>query len=588
MRVRDWKQVWKKIFDLLPPKQKAGFFIILIILVASAVLSQFTPLAVGYLTDYVLTRQDVVFRSVLPILSVILLANVANEVIKVARRLVVEDAATQAEKKGRQRAADSLLRAPLSYFRNHMTGNIHGRLNRDLEGTVKLIKLLFMDFAPAVTTGFAAVVTIFVQLPVYVACLVILVIPIGTMIVFRQISTQKGIRIDLMETKADMDGTIVELLGGIETIRALDSAQAEEKRIWDRSEQLRKKEMRHHRAMAVYDCLKFVNEAVFSVLVIGISVLLASRGIISVGTVLTAYLCFTQLTGPLRELHRILDEFSECMVLADDYFQMLDIPVDFSYQCRPAAAAVQPTARDIQICNLEFAYPEKPDQKILRDISLSIPGGTFIGIAGPSGCGKSTLIKVIDKLEQAQGTIRLGGTDLSLLSRQELAEMISLVPQTPFLIADTVYHNICYGIKREIPLEEVKEAARRANLASDIEGFPGTYQFQLSEGGRNLSGGQRQRIALARIFLKKPQILILDEATSALDNTSEKFIQLEIEKLKQECGTTIISIAHRLSTLQNCDEIIVMDKGRIVERGSFHELEQAPGIFRDMSLGILK
>ena len=194
-----------------------------------------------------------------------------------------------------------------------MTGNIHGRLNRSLEGTVKLIKLIFMDFAPAVNTGIAAVVTIFFQLPPLVACLVVLVIPVGTFIVFRQISTQKGIRVELMDTKAEMDGTMVELLGGIETIRTLDSAGTESERILDRSEGLRKKEMRHHKAMAFYDCLKFVNEAFFSVLVIGLSVLLASKNVITVGTVLTAYLCFTQLTGPLRELHRILDEFSESL-----------------------------------------------------------------------------------------------------------------------------------------------------------------------------------------------------------------------------------------------------------------------------------
>ena len=282
-----------------------------------------------------------------------------------------------------------------------MTGNIHGRLNRSLEGTVKLIKLIFMDFAPAVTTGIAAVVTIFFQLPPLVACLVVLVIPVGTFIVFRQISTQKGIRVELMDTKAEMDGTMVELLGGIETIRTLDSAGTESERILDRSEGLRKKEMRHHKAMAFYDCLKFVNEAFFSVLVIGISVLLASNNVITVGTVLTAYLCFTQLTGPLRELHRILDEFSESLVLAGDYFNMVDIPRDFSYDT-DGRENKYPSSNDISINDVSFSYPEKPDQSILKNITLNIPSGRFIGIAGPSGCGKSTIIKLIDKLEKAQ------------------------------------------------------------------------------------------------------------------------------------------------------------------------------------------
>ena len=209
---KQWR-LWKKLFTLLPPRQKAGFGAILLILAVSAVLSQVTPLAVGYLTDSVLTSETIAVSSVIPILLVILLVNVVNEVIKVVRRLIVEDTATQTEKTARQKATDSLLLAPLSYFREHMTGNIHGRLNRSLEGTVKLIKLLFMDFAPAITTGLAAIVTIFVQLPAGVACLVILVIPIGTFLVFRQISTQKGIRVELLETKAEMDGTVVELLG---------------------------------------------------------------------------------------------------------------------------------------------------------------------------------------------------------------------------------------------------------------------------------------------------------------------------------------------------------------------------------------
>lgn len=582
------RKIWKSIFALLPRKQKSGFFLILLILAVSAVLSQLTPLAIGYLTDHVLAGQNASFASVAPILVAILVVNIVNELIKVARRLIVEDTATQAEKTARQRAALSLLMAPLSYFRAHMTGNIHGRLNRSLEGTVKLIKLMFMDFAPAVTTGLAAVVTIFTQLPVSVACLVVLVIPVGTFIVLRQIGTQKGIRVELMDTKADMDGAMVELLGGIETIRALDSAQTEGARIEARSEQLRKKEMRHHRAMAFYDCLKFVNEAFFSVLVIGLSVLLASRGAITVGTVLTAYLCFTQLTGPLRELHRILDEFSECVVLANDYFQLSDLPLDFSYQDEGASKAQTPRDNSVTLKDVRFAYPEKPDQLILNDIVLAIPPGKFIGIAGPSGCGKSSLIKVIDKLEEAQGEVLLGGVPLNSLSRTVLAENVALVPQTPFLTADTVYHNICYGMKREVSPEEVREAARKANIAADIEQLEGGYQFVLAEGGTNLSGGQRQRIALARIFLKKPRILILDEATSALDNTSEKRIQAEIEKMKEECSTTVLSIAHRLSTLQNCDEIIVMDKGCIVQRGTYRELESTPGLFRDMALGIRK
>ena len=576
----------KKLAGLLERRQRVGFAVILVILAVSALLSQVTPLAVGYLTDQVLAAQTVNFAAVLPILVGILVVNVVNEVVKVLRRLIVEDTATRVEKTARQKAAASLLQAPLSYFRAHMTGNIHGRLNRSLEGTVKLIKLVFMDFAPAVATGIAAIGIIFLQLPALVALGIIMVIPIGTAIVLRQIATQRGIRVTLMEKKAEMDGTMVELLGGIETIRSLDSAQEESDRIAARSEELRTKEMRHHRAMAKYDCLKFINEAVFSVLVIALSVVLAAQGRISIGTILTAYLCFTQLTGPLRELHRILDEASECVVLAEDYFQMMEIPKDFSY-ARPDLTGPPLAGNDVTLQNVSFAYPEKDDTPILRDVSLKVKGGSFLGIAGPSGCGKSTLIKILDKLEKAQGCVELGGVPLESLSRADLAESVALVPQSPFLIADTVYHNIAYGMRRAVTEQEVEEAARKACLREVIEALPGQYQFRLSEGGANLSGGQRQRIALGRIFLRQPKILILDEATSALDNTSEKYIQQEIEAMSRACGTTVISIAHRLSTLQNSDEILVMDHGEIVQRGSYQQLEQQPGIFHDMLRGVL-
>lgn len=579
----------KQIFGLLQKRQKRSFWIILLILAVSAGLSQILPLAVGYLTDRVLVdRANISFQTTVPVLLVILITSVVNEVIKVIRRLLVEDASTQAEKEARNRAAASLMLAPMRYFRQNMTGNIHGRLNRSIEGTTKLVKLIFMDFAPAVATGIAAVFVIFSQLPWQVALLMVLVVPVGTLIVMRQISTQKGIRVELLQTKADLDGTMVELLGGMETIRSMDSAEIECARIDRRSEALRTKEMKHHRAMAFYDCLKFINEAAFNVAVIGISVLLAFQGAISVGTVLTAYLCFTQLTGPLRELHRILDEVSECTVLASDYFQILGIPKDFSYAVQGEKRVEKWDSNDIQMQHLHFHYAEEPDKPILEDLNLQVGAGKFIGIAGPSGCGKSTITKAIDKLEETEGRITIGGYDLAALTRADLAEAVVLVPQVPFLFADTIFHNICYGIKREVTLEEVREAARRASIDADIMQMPGQYAFLVAEAGHNLSGGQRQRIALARAFLRTPRILILDEATSALDNTSEKQIQVEFERMKEVYGTTILSIAHRLTTLKNCDQIVVMDHGKIVQQGTYDSLKEQPGLFRDMSLGIVQ
>lgn len=580
-------KVLKKIYKLLDTKQKLRFILIIIIMIVSAVLAQMTPKAIGWLTDDILTKNEISFNKVIPFLVFILIVNVVNEVIKIFRRVLVEDTATRTEKKARGMVIKSLLMAPLSYFRKNMTGNIHGRLNRCLDGTIKLEKLLFMDFAPAIFNAIAAIITIFLTLPITLAMPMLLVIPIGVFIVLKQIKSQKGIRVELLESKSEMDGTIVELINGIEVIRICDSLDFETKRFDDKGEFLRAKEMKHHKAMAMYDCLKFINQAVFTVLVIGISTYLATKNIISVGAVLTAYLCFNQLLRPLEELHRIFDEVSECTVLATDFFKTVEIENDFSYLPIKTKSENKSTNEIINMENITFHYSENEDKIILNNFNIDIEKGMYLGIAGPSGCGKSSLIKSICKLEKADGTIIIDDRNIDNLTRKDLSKLIALVPQSPFLIAGTIFENITYGIDREVSIDEVEEAAKRAYIYDYINGLPDKFDSLVSEGGNNLSGGQRQRIAIARIFLRKPKILILDEATSALDNTSEKYIQAEIEKMKQENNTTIIAIAHRLTTLKNCDRIIVLNKGKIEEDGKFDDLIEKNGMFSDMYYGKL-
>ena len=587
MKKNNLSNVLKKIYKLLDKKQKIRFIIIIMIMIISAVLAQMTPKAIGWLTDDILSKDSISFEKVIPFLIFILIVNVVNEIIKIVRRVLVEDTATRTEKKARGMVIKSLLMAPLSYFRKNMTGNIHGRLNRCLDGTIKLEKLLFMDFAPAIFNSIAAIITIFITLPIALALPMMLVIPIGVFIVLKQIKSQKGIRVELLNSKSEMDGTIVELINGIEVIRICDSLEFETNRFDNKSEFLRAKEMKHHKAMALYDCLKFINQAVFTVLVIGISTYLATKDIISVGSVLTAYLCFNQLLKPLEELHRIFDEVSECTVLATEFFKMTEIENDFSYLPINTKSENKITDEMINMENITFYYPESEDKIILDNFNINIEKGTYLGIAGPSGCGKSSLIKSICKLEKANGTIIIDNINLNNLTRKDISKMIALVPQSPFLIAGTIYENITYGVDREVSKEEVEEASKRAYIFDYINSLPEKFDTVVSEGGNNLSGGQRQRIAIARIFLRKPKILILDEATSALDNTSEKHIQEEIEKMKDENNTTIIAIAHRLTTLKNCDRIIVLNKGHIEEEGKFDELIDKGGMFSDMYYGKL-
>lgn len=588
MKKKGLPAVLGKIYRLLDLTQKLKFLLIVVIMIISAVLTQITPKAIGWLTDDVLSVDRVSFEKVIPLLILILIVNVVNEMIKIVRRVMVEDVATKTEKRARGIVIRSLLMAPLSYFRGNMTGNIHGRLNRCLDGTIKLEKLLFMDFAPAIFNSVAAVVTIFLTLPVKLALPMLMVIPIGTVLVFAQINSQRGIRVELLERKSEMDGTIVELMNGIEVIRICDSVDFEINRFNDKSEFLRRKEMKHHRAMAMFDCFKFLNQALFTVLIIGLSTYLSTKGVISVGAVLTAYLCFNQLIKPLEELHRIFDEVSECTVLAADFFKMVEIENDFSYLETRSETKRNMSSEMIHIHDLNFRYSEDEDKLILKEFNIAVDKGMYLGIAGPSGCGKSSLIKSICKLEKADGDIVLDGTNIKNLNRKDISSIIALVPQNPFLIAGTVYENITYGINRPVSMEEVKEAAEKAYILDYIETLPDRFGTMIAEGGNNLSGGQKQRIAIARVFLRKPKVLILDEATSALDNTSEKYIQSEIEKMQKNNQMTVIAIAHRLTTLKNCDKIIVLNDGKIEEEGKFDELIEKDGMFSDMYHGRVK
>lgn len=237
--------------------------------------------------------------------------------------------------------------------------------------------------------------------------------------------------------------------------------------------------------------------------------------------------------------------------------------------------------------DVNFSYDT--DKQVLKQFSLSVSQGEFLGIAGPSGCGKSSLIRILTKLEPVQkGEILLEGKPLFSYTREQLAEDIALVPQTPFLVSASIYDNVCYGLQRSVSLEEVQEACKKAHIDDFIEKLPQKYDTLIAEGGGNLSGGQKQRIAIARIFLRRPKILILDEATSALDNTTEKKIQKSIEQLQKDSSITILSIAHRLTTLENCDRVIVMNQGQIEQEGTYSELLQEKGIFQDMYRGILK
>jgi ATP-binding cassette subfamily B protein len=525
---------------------------------------------------------SLLFRVCTVYLTMAGMAYVLQESLKVARRYLVERTCTQLEKETSVALVGHLLKVDLSSLSQERVGALHGRIHRSVEGFVKFVKLSFSDFFPALSMTAVALVMAWLKNPT-IALVIGGVIPVALIITIFQIRSQKGIRVQLLRTKEGMDGTVVEQLAGIEYIRAANTHPIEARRVENVAEERRAKAIRHHVAMALFDCAKALNEGLFHILVIVVAILMAVNGAIEVGDILTFYGLLAGVMAPLREVHRILDDAHESSLQVGDLMKMMAEPVDKSFALptlrHPQLALGEPVfvAEGLTV---DYKTPAGKVRRAISDVSMIIRHGETIGTAGRSGSGKSTWLKVAMRLiHPTAGRVVLGGEPIEAVSREVIGNLIGYVSQTPFVFAGSVEDNISYGSPQATP-DDIRKAAQMACIHDEIMAMPSGYKTHLTERGGNLSGGQRQRIALARIFLKNPPILILDEGTSALDNISENAVQRALEAARAD--RTVIMVAHRLSTLRGADRIFVFDEGRIVEEGTFDELLGKGGVFTEL------
>lgn len=551
------------------------------LMLIAGILTNLPAVILGRLVDALVGLDEVHFHSAIPFLLLIVLAILAREVLTIVRKYLVENVATQTEKKQTVAAVDHLLKTDLAILASEQIGSLHGRIFRSIQGLVRIIKLGFLDFLPAFFSAAAAIAIALLQKPL-LASVMILVIPTGLFIIVKQLSSQRGIRVALLRGKEKIDGKVVETLGGIETVRVANTASVETARVENVAEDLRTKEMRHHVMMAFFDAGKYLNEGFFYMLVISMAIFMSTQGVISKGDILVYSILFLSIVGPLREIHRIVDQAHEGSILVNDLYDLLGRPIDESFKsplAKKDIGSFDAARHIIDVRKLSFAFAGRPDQA-LRDINLKIRRGEKIGIAGASGSGKSTLIRILLRLVHGySGEAYLFGKDLQSMSREEIAEKVSYVPQRTYVFSGTVRENITYGLNGKVMEEAIVAAAKTANIYNEIEDSLGGLDGRVAENGNNLSGGQKQRLAIARLILKSPELFIFDEATSALDNTNESLVQSNIEHMFKD--KTMITIAHRLTTLQNADRIFVFEQGRIVQEGGFGELSKKKGQFRD-------
>ncbi len=299
-------------------------------------------------------------------------------------------------------------------------------------------------------------------------------------------------------------------------------------------------------------------------------------GTLTIGDLVLVNAFLIQLYIPLNFLGVLYREIKQAIADMERMFGVLEEHREI--EDRPGApllAAANPTVR---FENVNFAY--EPRRQILRDVSFEIPAGATVAVVGHSGSGKSTLARLLFRFyDVGEGRITVNGVDIRDVTQASLRSAIGIVPQDTVLFNDTILYNIQYG-RPEASADEVIDAARSAHIHEFIQSLPDGYDTVVGERGLKLSGGEKQRVAIARALLKNPQILVFDEATSALDSKSEKAIQAELDRIAQ--GRTALVIAHRLSTVMDADEIIVMDTGRIVERGTHRSLLERGGHYAQM------
>jgi ATP-binding cassette subfamily B protein len=377
-------------------------------------------------------------------------------------------------------------------------------------------------------------------------------------------------RMVVRRTMNDLDSKAntraIDSLLNYETVKYFGNEQYEAHRYDHHMEHWETAAVRNQTSLALLNSVQSV------IIAIGITALMllaadeVVKGKMTVGDLVLVNVFMIQLYMPLHFLGFVYREIRHALADMEKMFSLLH--EDREIADAPNAATLQVGSAAVQFEQVSFSYA--PDRQILFDVSFAIPAGHTVAVVGASGAGKSTLSRLLFRFyDVQQGRILINGQDIREVTQTSLRAAIGIVPQDTVLFNDTIYYNIAYG-RPEAAREEIIAAAQSAHIHDFIESLPQGYDSMVGERGLKLSGGEKQRVAIARAILKNPAILIFDEATSALDSKSEKAIQAELRAIAQ--NRTTLVIAHRLSTVVDADQILVMDKGKIVERGTHREL----------------
>ena len=461
------------------------------------------------------------------------------------------------------------------FYDRNRTGQLMSRLTADLNEITELAHHGPEDLLTSLVTIIGALLVLS-TIQWKLALIVAAMIPIFLFVVM-VLRKQMGEASKRMKQKTGFINQEIESsLSGIRTAKAFGNEAVEFARFTDANEQFKGSKRQFHKAMGMFMCsIEFCLSAL-NVVVIGVGGYMIMKNELDYRDLLTFTLYISSFVNPMRRLANFSEMFANGFAGLSRFTAIMR--TEPTLQDSKNAPDLQNVRGGIRVEDVSFAYDG--DLDVLRNVSLEVKSGETVAIVGPSGGGKTTLCQLIPRFyDVSSGSISIDGQDVRSVTQKSIHKNIGIVQQDVFLFADTIFENIRYG-NPDATMEEVVEAAKKAEIYEDILAMPQGFDTYVGERGTLLSGGQKQRVAIARVFLKNPPILILDEATSALDSVTEAKIQRAFDALAK--GRTTLIIAHRLSTIRAAHRIISIADGVITECGTHQELLNAGGIYADL------
>ncbi|HEX5866332.1 MAG TPA: ABC transporter ATP-binding protein/permease, partial [Beijerinckiaceae bacterium] len=510
-----------------------------------------------------------------PILLVILygLSRVAMALLTQVRDGLFAKVAMHAVRQLALRTFEHMHRLSLRFHLERKTGGLTRVLERGRNGIEELTRLFVLQLIPTIVELVLVIGILAYEFTWLYSAVVVGMVILYLAYTYKATEWRIAIRKQMNDSDTDASTKAVDSLLNFETVKYFGAERRETER-YDRSM------ARYEKASTqTYTSLAVLNSGQAVIYTIGMTIIMAlaardiTAGRATIGSFVLVNAMLIQLYIPLNFMGMLYREIKQALIDIDDMFHIMEQNPEI--QDRPGAKPLAVGEGSVRFEDVHFAY--MPEREILKGVSFEVPAGKTVAIVGPSGAGKSTISRLLFRFyEPTRGRVLIDGQDIADVTQTTLRAAIGMVPQDTVLFNDTIGYNIQYG-RWEASDEEMREAAQLAQIDRFIGLLPEGYETSVGERGLKLSGGEKQRVAIARTILKGPPILILDEATSALDSFTEKEIQDALDRVSR--GRTTLVIAHRLSTVIGADEIIVLDHGVIVERGTHGALLERGGVY---------